>query len=71
MKPYTIKYKMTAAENERFICVLADNKAEAWLAGKDAIRAKEKAFPRSLWVQGVTYQNGNYKKFNTNEKKPY
>lgn len=71
MKAYTIKYKMTAAENERFVCVLADNKAEAWLVGKDAIRAKEHAFPRSLWVHGVTYQNGNYKKFNTGEKKPY
>ena len=71
MKAYTIKYKMTAAENERFVCVLADNKAEAWLTCKDASRAKEKAFPRSLWVQGVQYQNGKYKKFNTNEKKPY
>ena len=71
---YAIKYHMNKAYNFddiKTICVPASNKAEAWLTGKDAIRWKEGKYPAALWVFSVTYQNGKYRLFDTNETHPY
>lgn len=73
MKAYTVKYKLffpTDAENT--ITVLANNKEDAYeKAVFEAIPARERVQPYSAWVKGVTYQNGNYKRFKTHEGKPY
>lgn len=70
---YTIRYIMKKHDfgNTKSISVIANNKADAWLVGKDAIKTKEGAFGAGHWVASVTYQNGNQRFFNTDYNKPY
>ena len=73
MKHYAIKFttkRNFSSEDVKTAFVLANSKAEAWINAKNMIYATEKKLA-FLWVAGVTFNNGNYKKFNTNEKKPY
>ena len=54
------------------IAVLANNKEDAYdKAVYERIPNREGRLPYSAWVVSVTYSNGNYKKFNTHEGKPY
>ncbi len=72
MKAYTVSYKMESFAKEQFIVVLANNKEDAHeTAVYEAIPEKEGCCPYSAWVSAVTYNNGNYKHFNTFEGKPY
>jgi hypothetical protein len=72
MKVYTVKYRMAFADQERFVDVLAANKAQAYdKATYEVIPAKEGAVPYSSWVSAVTYNNGNYHTFNTCEGLAY
>ena len=69
---YTVCYKLYFADHEHKISLLAVNKVDAYnKAVYEAIPAKEGTQPYSAWVVSVTYQNGNYKTFNTFEGKPY
>ena len=72
MRAYTVEYKMYAADKVHFVDLLAKDKADAWdKATYEVIPAKEGGRPYSSWVASVTYQNGNYRHFNTFEGNPY
>lgn len=72
MKAYRVEYKMHSADGVKGIDVLAKNKADAWdRATYENIPKKEGTIPYSAWVASVTYNNGNYTRFNTFEGKPY
>lgn len=73
MKNYTVCYKLFfPTDKEEFVTVLANNKVEAYdKAVYDVIPKKEGIQAYSAWVSGVTYNNGNYRSFNTFEGKPY
>ena len=66
---YDVSYRMYFGAEESHLCVIAGNKAEAYdTAFYEAIpKANEGCVPYSAWVTGVTYQNGNYRYFNTCE----
>ena len=69
---YTVEYKLHSAGEVKFVDVIASNKAEAydeayWIA----IPNKEHEYAYSAWTASVTYQNGNHRRFNTHEGKPY
>lgn len=52
--------------------VAASSKADAYdKAVYELIPAAEGELPYSAWVVSVTYNNGNYKTFNTFEGNPY
>ena len=69
---YHVKYKMHFSDDEHGIDVIASNKAEAYdTATYDAIPEKMGYTPYSSWVHSVTYQNGNYRLFNTCEGLAY
>lgn len=69
---YWVKYKMYRADEEEGIAVLAHSKADAYdKAVYEAIPKKEGEMPYSAFVDNVTYQNGNVRRFNTNEGNPY
>lgn len=70
MKAYTIEYKEHSAADVEFINVLADSKDDAYEKAFDAFEELYNGHPYSFWVAGVTYQNGNYHKFNTFEGNP-
>lgn len=68
---YAVKYRMPGKEEEMCF-VSAANKAEAYeKAFYEVIPEKEGEMPYSAWVYSVTYQNGNYKCFNTCEGLAY
>ena len=72
MKSYCVHYRMHSAAQENAIFVLAANKAEAYdKAAFEAIPQKEGEHPYSVWVVSVTYNNGNYHRFNTCEGLAY
>lgn len=72
MKAYFVKYKMFSADEPHGIGFLAENKLDAYeRAVYTLIPEKEGAMPYSAWVHSVTYNNGNYREFNTFEGKPY
>ena len=72
MKPYTVKYREYKFSAEQTIIVLADNKADAYdKATYEEIPKAIGTHPYSAWVSGVTYNNGNYKTFNTSEGNAY
>lgn len=72
MKHYTIEYKMYSADEVRTTWVLARTKEDAHdVATYVRIPKETGSVPYSAWVAGVTCQNGNYKRFNTFEGKPY
>lgn len=54
------------------VYVLASNKYDAYdKAVYEEIPKIEGGLPYSAWVASVTYQNGNYHRFNTFEGNPY
>ena len=68
---YYVSYKMFNVDRVRGIDVLASSKAEAYdMAVYTLIPQKEGEPPYSAWVKSVTYNNGNYRQFNTFEGKP-
>jgi hypothetical protein len=72
MRAYSVQYKMHSADETKMISVLADNAADAYdRAVFESIPKRESEHPYSAWVFSVTYNNGNYKLFNTFEGKPY
>ena len=69
---YCVEYKMYESDEVHETMVLAHNKAEAYdKAAYEVIPYNEDGIPYSAWVSGATYQNGNHKRFNTHEGKPY
>ena len=72
MAAYYIEYKMDRVSSVKGCDVLARNKAEAYdKAVYEKIKQTEGSLPYSAWVHSVTYNNGNYRTFNTLEGKPY
>ena len=72
MNSYYVTYKMHSAAEEKGIDLLARNKADAYdKAVFETIPKIEGEAPYSAWVTSVTYNNGNYRKFNTFEGNPY
>lgn len=70
---YYVRYKMYEHAEVKGTQVGASNKAEAYdIAVFESIPANnEGKHPYSAWVSSVTYNNGNWKTFNTHEGKPY
>ena len=69
---YTVEYRLDQFSDVRKIDVLASNKEEAYdKAIYEKLMDIEPYSPYSAWVASVTYNNGNYKRFNTHEGKPY
>ena len=72
MKTYFVEYKMYNADRIHGIQSPAENKIDAYeKAVYDLIPKKEGGIPYSAWVHSVTYNNGNYREFNTFEGNPY
>lgn len=73
MNTYRVAYKFYKYDSVRHIALLAKSKADAYeRAVWEYIPNMWKGdFPYSAWVESVTYQNGNYRRFNTHEGKPY
>ena len=72
MNFYTVHYIMHKSDDIHAIHLLAHNKHEAYdKAVYDVLFKEHSTLPYSAWVHSVTYQNGNYKVFNTFEGKPY
>lgn len=72
MKAYYVNYKMHECDSVKGMQVLANNKADAYdKATYEAIPKVKGTIPYSCWVANVTYNNGNVKRFNTHEGKPY
>lgn len=68
---YTVRYNLFG-QKRQFVCVIAENKAQAYdIAVYEKIPEIEGEHPYSAWVSSVTYQNGNYREFNTFEGLPY
>lgn len=71
-KVYTVHYRMHQSGEAKMVDVLAKNKAEAYdKAVYEAIVKEQGGLPYSAWVTSVTYQNGNYRRFNTCEGNAY
>lgn len=70
MKAYTVEYKEYETANVKCITLLAKNKEDAldkvWDVFENML---DGGHPYSFWIAGVTYQNGNYHRFNTHEGK--
>jgi len=63
---------MYSADEVHGIQSPAENKLDAYeKAVYTLIPEKEGSIPHSAWVSSVTYNNGNYREFNTFEGKPY
>lgn len=72
MKAYYVYYRMHSTDDVHGIQVSAYNKEDAYDRGTyELIPEKEGSVPYSSWVHSVTYNNGNYKEFNTHEGMPY
>ena len=68
MKAYTIMYKKNSWELPEMVQVLAENKYEAY---DHAVYDLLGGAVYSAWVYSVTYNNGNYHRFNTCEGKRF
>lgn len=69
---YAVKYKMFWGDSEKMVTIAAKSKFDAYRkADAEVIPAVEGGYAYSLWVSSVTYQNGNYREFNTCEGLPY
>lgn len=69
---YHVKYRKYQYSLEEGIDVAAHNKEEAYdLATYEIIPEIEGTYPYSTWVSSVTYNNGNYHRFNTSEGNAY
>lgn len=71
MKLYTVEYLMNEYEEARSIIVEANSKIDAYLKAQDIFMDIVPYTPYATWVAGVTYNNGNYKRFNTFAGNPY
>ena len=72
MRSYTVEYKMHSSDKVHQISFLAHDKFDAWdKAVYEEIPKATGGYPYSAWVYSVTYQNGNERRFNTHEGKPY
>lgn len=69
-KAYTVEYKEYSTGAVQSVSILAPNKSEAYYKFLDEAIEKLGFYPYSAWVSSVTYQNGNYRIFNTFEGKP-
>lgn len=71
-KTYTVEYKLYSADEVHTHTLLAKNKEDAYVQATfydiPYITGEQ---PYSTWVAGVTFQNGNYRRFNTHEGNPY
>lgn len=68
---YTVRYLEYATAIERKVYVIAKNKWDAYnKAVYEVIPKQNGCLPYSAWVADVTYQNGNYRQFNTMSGKP-
>ena len=69
---FYVKYRAYSTGLVKGICVAAKSKAEAYSkAFYERIPKIEGELPYSAWVESVTYQNGNYRVFNTSEGNAY
>lgn len=72
MKHYTVEYKMYNADKVKSVQVIANNKYEAYEKATYEVIPEIEAFsPYSTWVASVTYNNGNYRRFNNFEGNAY
>lgn len=73
MKAYWVEYYLNGVHEEaKGLQVIAKNKVDAYdKATYEIIPEKEGRVPYSAWVSSVTYNNGNYKEFNTSSGNPY
>lgn len=72
MRAYTVQYEMYQNGPVRQVSLLANNKEDAYdKAVYELIKKAEGELPYAAWVFSVTYNNGNYKLFNTFEGKPW
>ena len=53
------------------MAVIASNKKEAYFEAIKRITEQEGEEPYAAWVVSVTFQNGNWKRFDTDPKHPY
>lgn len=68
---FYVRYRLYGQKQEG-VCVAARSKAQAYdKAVYEIIPQLEGECPYSAWVSSVTYENGNYREFNTFEGKPY
>lgn len=66
---YRVEYNLMG---RKAVDVIAKSKYEAYdKAVFEVIPKIEGELPYSAWVASVTYQNGNYRTFNTFEGNPY
>lgn len=66
---YRVEYNLMG---RKAVDVIAKSKYEAYdKAVYEVIPKIEGELPYSAWVSSVTYQNGNYRTFNTFEGNPY
>ena len=70
---YHIGYQLGGVwDLERGIDVVASSRSEAYdLAAYAAIPEREGTMAYAVWVESVTYQNGNYRRFNTSAGNAY
>lgn len=72
MKAYCVHYTMSKTGDEKQIALLAKNKIDAYdKAVYELIPEIAGESPYAAWVQSVTYNNGNYRVFNTCAGNPY
>lgn len=72
MSTYYVEYILFPTDTVRGIQVIANSKVEAYdNAVYGEIPAETGELPYSAWVHSVTYNNGNYRVFNTHSGKPY
>ena len=70
MKHYTVEYREYQFDEVKRVYVIARNMPDAYTKALDTLY-EDGINPYSAWVAGVTYNNGNYKQFNTFEGMPY
>ena len=59
---YTVSYRMNSESEVKIIGIVAHDKWDAYIkATYEEIPKIEGHLPYSSWVEGVTYQNGNYR----------
>ena len=70
---FHINYRMNEAGRVRFIDVPAKSKKDAYDRAKNELipAAENGANAFSVWVVSCTYSNGNYRRFDTTERKPF
>lgn len=73
MAHFCVEYMMDSIASEtKRTYVGANSKAEAYdIATYETIPSTEGRHPYAAWVHSVTYNNGNYRVFNTFAGKPY